>query len=201
MVDESPPPPAGRPPDAVVITSLLTRATSGDRSATNELFPLVYDDLRRIADRYLSTERHPQTLQPTALVHEAYLRLVGPSDIGWESRAHFFGAAAQAIRRILVDRARAKDRLKRGSGEHPLRLDAAATIGVEGPNLDVLALDEALQRLSALDAQKAQVVELRFFGGLSVDETAATLGVSASTVAREWTFSRLWLYRELGGGQ
>ena len=195
MVEPSTPPP-GRP---AAVTVLLARAQAGDRSATDELFPLVYDELRHLADRCLSAEPRGQTLQPTALVHEAYLRLVG--DAGWENRAHFFGAAAQAIRRILIDRARARHRLKRGSGERPLPLEAASELAVDGPDLDVLALDEALSRLSALDARKVQVVELRFFGGLDVDETAATLGLSPSTVAREWSFARIWLHREMGGAR
>jgi RNA polymerase sigma factor (TIGR02999 family) len=185
------------PHGAAAITALLSRAREGDRAATDDLFPLVYDELRRLADRYLSAEQPGQTLQPTALVHEAYLRLVGPLDVGWENRAHFFGAAAQAIRRILIDRARSRRRMKRGGGERPLPLDAADEIAVDGPSLDLLALDEALHRLAALDAQKARVVELRFFGGLSVDETASAIGASASTVAREWHFARIWLHREM----
>jgi RNA polymerase sigma factor (TIGR02999 family) len=196
MVEPSTPP-DGRP---AAVTVLLARAQAGDRSATDELFPLVYDELRHLADRYLAAEPRGQTLQPTALVHEAYLRLVGPADGGWENRAHFFGAAAQAIRRILIDRARARRRVKRGSGERPLPLDAAGELAVDGPDLDVLALDEALQRLAALDPRKARVVELRFFGGLDQDETAATLGISPSTVAREWSFARVWLHREMTGG-
>ena len=195
------PAPSGRSPAAAAVTQLLARAQAGDREATNELFPLVYDELRQLADRYLSAEARVQTLQPTALVHEAYLRLVGPADQGWENRAHFFGAAARAIRRILIDRARARKRLKRGLGDRPLPLEAAESVAVEGPDLDVLALDEALQRLSAVDAQTAQVVELRFFGGLGVDETATTLGISPATVAREWAFARAWLHREMTRGQ
>ena len=199
MTETLSPRPAGAP-SSVAITALLARLQGGDRAATDELFPLVYDELRRLADRYLSAERPGQTLQPTALVHEAYLRLVGPADDGWENRAHFFGAAAQAIRRILTDRARARRRLKRGGGERPLPLEAAAELAVDGPSLDVLALDEALGRLAALDAQLSRVVELRFFGGLSVDDTARALGVSASTVARLWQFARVWLHREMSGG-
>jgi len=192
---------SGRSPAAAAVTQLLARAQAGDREATNELFPLVYDELRQLADRYLSAEARGQTLQPTALVHEAYLRLVGPADTGWENRAHFFGAAARAIRRILIDRARARGRRKRGSGERPLPLEAAESAAVAGPDLDVLALDEALQRLAVVDAQTAQVVELRFFGGLGVDEIAATLGVSPATVSREWAFARAWLHREMTRGQ
>ena len=151
------PPTSGRSPAAAAVTQLLARAQAGDREATNELFPLVYDELRQLADRYLSAEARRQTLQPTALVHEAYLRLVGPADTGWENRAHFFGAAARAIRRILIDRARARGRRKRGSGERPLPLEAAESVSVEGPDLDVLALDEALQRLAAVDASAKSI--------------------------------------------
>lgn len=197
----SPPPPSnGVPPGSSPVTALLSRAVNGERSATDELFPLVYDELRRLADRHLAAERPGQTLQPTALVHEAYLRLVGPSDVGWESRAHFFGAASHAIRRILVDRARARRRARRGHGVRPLPLESAGTLVAPGPSLDLLALDEALGELSAIDALKGRVVELRFFGGLTVAETASTLGVSQSTVAREWRFSRAWLHRAMGHG-
>jgi RNA polymerase sigma factor (TIGR02999 family) len=180
-----------------VVTALLARAGQGDSRATDELFPLVYDELRHLADRILSREPSGQTLQPTALVHEAYLRLVGSHESGWQNRAHFFGAAARAIRRILIDHARARRRDKRGSGVRPLPLAAADDLGVDGPSLDVLALDEALQRLAGLDAQKEQLVELRFFGGLTGEEAAAVLGISASTAARDWQFARIWLHREL----
>jgi RNA polymerase sigma factor (TIGR02999 family) len=173
-------------------TSLLARAQDGNRQATDELLPLVYEELRRLADRFLAAEKRGATLQPTALVHEAYLRLVGSDGAGWENRAHFFGAAARAIRRILVDRARA-----RGGGNRPLRLDTDAPLAEPGPSLDLLALDEALAKLASIDAHKARVVELRFFGGLSVDETAAALGVSASTVDRDWAFARSWLHRAM----
>jgi RNA polymerase sigma factor (TIGR02999 family) len=151
-------------------------------------------ELRQLADRFLAAELRSATLQPTALVHEAYLRLVRSNKAGWENRAHFFGAAARAIRRILVDRARARRATRRG-GEPPLRLDTDALLAEEGPTLDVLALDEALATLGSVDPQKARMVELRFFGGLSVDETAAALGVSPSTVDREWVFARAWLHR------
>ncbi len=178
------------------------RARRGDRAATGELMALVYDDLRRLADRYLSREGRAQTLQPTALVHEAYLRLVR-SDQHWQSRAHFFGAAARAIRRILLDRARARRSELRGGGRARLPIEAARDVTVGGPRLDFLMLDEALERLARLDEGKARVVELRFFGGLSVEETAEVLGTSASTVARDWRFARVWLHRELGrsGGE
>jgi RNA polymerase sigma factor (TIGR02999 family) len=132
-------------------------------------------------------------------VHEAYLRLIGSDGAGWENRAHFFGAAARAIRRILIDQARARHAARRG-GDRPLRLDTDAPIVRPGPTLDVLALDEALEKLASIDPQKARVVELRFFAGLSVDETAAVLGVSASTVARDWVFARTWLHRAMSEG-
>jgi RNA polymerase sigma factor (TIGR02999 family) len=184
---------------SAAITSLLARAQHGDRQATDELMPLVYDELRQLADRYLAGERRGATLQPTALVHEAYLRLIGSDGAGWENRAHFFGAAARAIRRILIDQARARHAARRG-GDRPLRLDTDAPIVRPGPTLDVLALDEALEKLTSIDPQKARVVELRFFAGLSVDETAAALGVSASTVARDWVFARTWLHRAMSEG-
>jgi len=183
------------------VTLLLDRAQRGDRTATDELFPLVYDELRVLAARTLDGERVGHTLQPTALVNEAYLRLVGPSDAGWQSRAHFFGAAAKAIRRILTDHARSRGRLKRGGGRAGGRipLDEALVVGDDNVP-DLVALDEALERLGAMDAQKARVVELRFFAGLSVEDVARALGVSESTVARDWRFARVWLHKELGDG-
>jgi RNA polymerase sigma-70 factor, ECF subfamily len=180
------------------VTSLLVRAQKGDCLATEELFPLVYDELRALAARYLSQESAAQTLQPTALVHEAFLRLVGPGETSWENRRHFFGAAAKAIRRILLDHARGKRRMKRGGGARPLSL-GDADLSVEGISLDLLALDEALNNLAKLDPTKANLVELRFFGGLSVDEISQAMGSSPSTVAREWRFIRAWLHRELTG--
>jgi RNA polymerase sigma factor (TIGR02999 family) len=187
---------AERAAGSAAVTSLLARAREGDRQATDELLPLVYEELRQLADRFLAAEKRGATLQPTALVHEAYLRLVGSDKDSWENRAHFFGAAARAIRRILIDRARARRAARRG-GDRPLRLDTDALLAEPGPSLDLLALDEALAKLASIDAQKARVVELRFFGGLSVDETAATLGVSASTVDRDWVFARAWLHRAI----
>jgi len=179
------------------VTRLLALAGQGDRSATNELFPLVYEELRGIAEKFLGHERSGQTLQPTALVHEAYLRLVGPSDRGWDNRAHFFGAAAQAIRRILTDRARSRSRIKRGGAVRPLALQDAGEVTDPERDQDLLALDEALTALAALDAQKARVVELRFFGGLTGKETAEALGVSPVTVARAWRFARAWLHKRI----
>jgi RNA polymerase sigma factor (TIGR02999 family) len=181
------------------VTRLLARAHQGDHLATQELFPLVYEELRGLAERYLARESAAHTLQPTALVHEAYLRLVGPGDVNWENRRHFFGAAAKAIRRILTDHARCKRRAKRGSGERPLPLDD--DVAAEGIDFDILALDDALERLAALHAQKAELVELRFFGGLNMDEICQALSISPSTAAREWRFARAWLHRELAGSQ
>jgi RNA polymerase sigma factor (TIGR02999 family) len=189
----------GPPPPEV--TLLLDRARQGDRQATDELLPLVYEELRRLADRFLSAEQPGQTLQPTALVHEAYLRLVGPASATWENRAHFFGAAARAIRRILIERARARRSLRRGEGQRPLALDEVGDPAALETRLDLLELDEALERLAGLDAQKARIIELRFFGGLSTEETAEALGLSPSTVTRDWRFARIWLHRELGRGQ
>jgi RNA polymerase sigma-70 factor (ECF subfamily) len=179
------------------VTVLLSRAQQGDRQATDALFPLVYDELRQLAERFLSGERRNHTLQPTALVNEAYMRLVGPGDATWENRAHFFGAAARAIRRILTDHAREKHRIKRGSGVRPVSLDEAAITSGDVRDVDMVGLDDALTKLAALDADKARVVELRFFAGLTVEQTAAALGVSASTVARDWQFARVWLHREI----
>jgi RNA polymerase sigma factor (TIGR02999 family) len=178
------------------VTILLSRLEKGDRQATEELFPLVYSELRVLAERFLAGERRNHTLQPTALVHEAYLRLVGP-DASWESRAHFFGAAATAIRRILTDHARTRDRLKRGGGKRPVSLDDAEVVAEDVRDHDLVGLDEALTALAKLDPQKARVVELRFFGGLSIEQTATVLGVSSSTVIRDWQFAKVWLHREL----
>ncbi|CAG1008650.1 hypothetical protein PHYC_03596 [Phycisphaerales bacterium] len=183
------------------VTELLSRLHRGDQAATNELFPLVYEELKQLAQRHLTDERRAHTLSPTALVHEAYLRLVGPADAPWDSRAHFFGAAAQAIRRILTDHARTRNRAKRGGGIRPISLDTASPVAEgQSPDVDFEALDAALVKLAEIDSQKARVVELRFFGGLPVESVAAALGVSESTVARDWAFARVWLHRELTKG-
>jgi RNA polymerase sigma factor (TIGR02999 family) len=175
--------------------ALLGRERQGE--SIDELMTCVYDDLHRLAERTLAGERPGQTLQPTALVHEAYLRLAG-SQQDWQGRAHFFGAAARAIRRILLDRARARHCERRGGALGKLPLEAAAELASGEPEFDLLALDEALERLARVDAVPARVVELRFFGGLGVAETAEVLGTSASTVERDWRFARAWLHRELG---
>lgn len=187
------PPPA----EAAAVTRLLARIRSGDRYATDELIPLVYDQLRQLAERHLNQERLGHTLQPTALAHEAYLRLVGPGE-SWENRAHFFGAASRAIRRILVEHARGRARLKRGGDRARVDfedIEPEATLADE----QLLVLDEALARLAEGDEQKARVVELRFFGGLSEKEVAEVIGVSERTVSRAWQFARAWLRREMGG--
>jgi RNA polymerase sigma factor (TIGR02999 family) len=184
-------------PSPSPVTHLLARAQQGDHQATDELFPIVYGELRELAQRFLREESHAKTMQATALVHEAYLRLVGPSQTPWENRAHFFGAAARAIRRILTDHARERNRIKRGGGARPVPLDESLVVGRETADTDLVGLDEALTKLAAVDEQKARVVELRFFAGLTVDQTALALGVSPSTVARDWQFARVWLFREL----
>jgi len=180
------------------VTQLLERAQGGDARVTDELFPIVYDELRAIAARYLNAEGRPQTLQATALVHEAYLRLVGPSETPWENRAHFFGAAAKAIRRILTDHARQRGRIKRGGGVGRVPFDEALVVPM-APEVDLEGLDRALTDLAALDPQKARVVELRFFAGLTVEQAALAIGVSPSTVARDWQFARVWLSHQLEG--
>jgi RNA polymerase sigma-70 factor (ECF subfamily) len=179
--------------------SILLRAWSGgDQNALDQLTPIVYDELRRLAGHYLRGERTGHSLQATALVNEAYLRLVDYKRMRWENRAHFFAVSAQLMRRILVDHAR-RHNLKRGGGVQHVALEDTATIG-GGQHENLVALDDALQALGRIDPRKAQVVELRFFGGLSVEETAEVLKVSPVTVMRDWGTARTWLYREIGGG-
>ena len=178
------------------VTALLDRWRSGDRAAFDELIPLVYDELHKLAASHLRRERENHTLQPTALVHEAYLRLAGVRAAGFDNRTHFFGAAAHAMRRILVEHARGKKADKRGGGVLTLDLDAAMNVGID-PRLDLLALDQALQRLASVSPIKERVVELRYFGGLSIEEAAEFLGIAPATVKRHWSFARAWLYRAL----
>jgi RNA polymerase sigma factor (TIGR02999 family) len=195
-----PSPPPGAGPHAV--TELLQAWSAGDRAALDALLPVVYDELRRQARGALAREGVGHTLQPTALVHEAYLRLVGQREAHWEGRTQFFAVAAQLMRRVLVDRARRRRAAKRGGGARHVTLAdadaAAAEAGGEG-GVDVLALDDALTRLAALDPEKARLVELRYFAGMSIPEAAAALGVSPATVGRQWAVARLWLRRELAG--
>lgn len=181
------------------ITRLLARWSDGDRDALQELIPVVYAELHRLADHYLRLERGNHTLQPTALVHEAYLRLSGLKEMHFNNRAHFFGAAANVMRRVLVDHARRRSAHKRIGDQVPgVPLDAAAQMPVD-VNLDLVALDEALTRLASMAPVRAQVVELRYFGGLSVEETAAYMAISTATVKRHWAFARAWLCRALEG--
>ncbi|OWK39981.1 sigma-70 family RNA polymerase sigma factor [Fimbriiglobus ruber] len=181
------------------VTILLDAAAGGDRKAAAELLPLVYDELRALAAVRMAAETPGQTLQPTALVHEAYLRLVGPADSHrWDSRGHFFAAAAEAMRRILVDAARRKRREKNGGMLERVDLcEAPAAADSDAPLRDLVALDEALTRLAAVDPQAARLVELRRFGGLTIPEAAKTLGVSPRTANRVWAFARAWLHSDL----
>jgi RNA polymerase sigma factor (TIGR02999 family) len=182
------------------VTRLLERARQGDRDALDRLVPLVYGELRRGASRSLRRDRAHLTWQTTALVHEAYLRLFGGTVPTFANRAHFLAIAARSMRQILVERARARGAAKRGGGRARTTLHDA-TLASEPREIDLLALDFALERLTALDARQASVVELRFFGGLTVEETAEAMGLSAATIKREWTVARAWLYRELTAGR
>jgi RNA polymerase sigma-70 factor (ECF subfamily) len=184
-------------PSSSDVTGLLVRWSSGDPEALQQLIPLVYAECRRIAAQQLRREQREQTLDPTALVHELYLRLVDQQRATWENRAHFFGVAAQLMRRILVDHARARHAEKRGGSAVFVSLTAAADTGDDSRIADVLAIDDALERLAAVDAEQVRIIELRFFAGLTVEETAHVLGRSARTVKREWRLAKAWLYREL----
>jgi RNA polymerase sigma factor (TIGR02999 family) len=178
------------------VTMLLDSWSKGDQNALDQLTPVVYDELRRLAASYMRRERQDHTLQSTALVNEAYLKLVDQKNVVWQNRAHFFGIAAQMIRRILVDHARAHKAEKRGGGAGVLSLDEA--IGVpERRDVEILSLNDALTRLTELDPQQGRIVELRFFTGLSIEETAEVVGVSPATVKREWASARAWLFREI----
>jgi RNA polymerase sigma factor (TIGR02999 family) len=170
----------------------------GDRSALDRMMPLVYDELRQIAGRFLRREHSPPTLQSTALVHEAYLRLIDQNRSNWESRTHFLGVAATIIRNILVDHARARKSAKRGGATPNLVLDEALAVPAKR-EIELVALDDALVSLSRLDPQQGRIVELRFFGGLSIEETAEVLGISASTVKRDWLLAKTWIFRALSG--
>jgi RNA polymerase sigma-70 factor, ECF subfamily len=181
--------------NAKPITELLYELKSGEQEALGDLLPLVYDELRRLADSYLRRERADHTLQPTALVHEAYLRLIGQKPIDWQNRAHFFGVAARLMREILIEYARARSRQKRG-GEFKtvISLDDAVSFSNE-KQLDVIAIDEALSQLENLDERQARIVEMKFFGGLNIEEIAEVLGISPATVKREWSSANLFLYK------
>jgi RNA polymerase sigma factor (TIGR02999 family) len=185
-----------RQPSPANVTMFLKQLNSGDQNVVAELVPLLYHELRRIASRYLRRERPDHTLQATALVHEAYLRLVDQTDIQWQNRSHFFGVAAQQMRRVLVDYARAHRAAKRGGSLPKISLEDALAISAERTE-DLLELDEVLTRLAAIDAQQVRIVELRFFAGLTVEETAELLSVSTATVKREWAMAKSWLSREI----
>ena len=178
------------------VTRILAAIEQGDRHAAGELLPLVYNELRRLAAAHMAREKPGQTLNPTALVHEAYLRLVSNRDQAWDGRGHFFAAAAEAMRRILIDEARKKGRVRHGGGQRRVDLDDVHLVS-DLSNDDLLDLDDALARLAALDPSRAELVKLRFFAGLTMAETAATLGLSVATAERYWAFARSWLYAEL----
>ena len=181
-----------------VVTQLIEHARSGDQLALDQLLPVVYAELRRIAGRYVRREREGGTLQATALVHEAYMRLAKDTDLSFQNRAHLLGIAARAMREILVERARARGARKRGGGDIRVTLDEAMIADGAAP-VDTLALHTALEKLAAIDRQQEQIVELRFFGGLTIEETAEVLAVSPATVKRGWAVARAWLYREVVG--
>jgi len=186
-------------PDRAEVTRILDAIGQGEQKAARDLLPLVYAELRRLAARKLASQASGQTLQPTALVHEAYLRLVGGEDKRqWDNRGHFYVAAAEAMRRILLDRTRDKRRLKRGGGRRRQDLDLHILLDDDAPGDDLIDLDEALTRLAALDDEAAALVKLRLFAGLTIDEAARALGVSRRTAERDWTFARTWLFGQLG---
>lgn len=183
------------------ITEMLKACSGGNREAMDNLIPLVYQELHRQAHLYLNRERKHHTLQTTALVHEAYLRLIDQRFVDWQNRAHFFGIAANMMRRILVNYAVSRNREKRGGSEENLPLEEAFAVAAEDRDIDLLALDKALNELTELDERQAQIVELRYFSGLSIEETAEVLKISPATVKREWAMAKAWLRSELGGEQ
>jgi RNA polymerase sigma factor (TIGR02999 family) len=185
-------------PQTHELTQLLIDWSNGDKAALDRLMPLVYDELRRLAHHYMSRERPGHTLQTTALVNEAYLRLIDQKNVSWQNRAHFFGIAARLMRHILVEHARNRQAAKRGGAQIKLSLSKVDRIASR-PDVNLIALDEALGRLEAIDPQKSRIVELRYFGGLSIEETAEVVGVSPATVKRDWSLARAWLRREVGG--
>jgi len=184
-------------PSRPEVTALLERWNRGDQTALEGLMPLVYDELRAVAARYLQAENPGHTLQPTALVHEAYLRLIGQDRVAWQNRAHFFAIAAQMMRRVLVDHARRKKAAKRDAATFRIEMSGRDEGLPDDRDPEILDLDEALKGLEALDPRQARIVELRFFGGLTVEETAEVAGISPATVKREWRTARAWLRQEL----
>jgi RNA polymerase sigma factor (TIGR02999 family) len=187
------PPPS---PPLQEVTQLLVDWGNGNQAALDQLIPLVYTELRQLARRYMSRERSGHTMQTTALIHEAYLRLVDQNQVRWENRAHFLGIAARLMRQILIEHARRHTRAKRGGGAGTIALDEAAIVS-QTRAAELLALDDALERLTAIDPRKSRVVELRFFGGLSVEEAAIVLNVAPNTVLRDWRLAKAWLHREI----
>lgn len=181
------------------VTQLLQDLKGGDVAADAKLVAAVYDELRRLAAHYMRRERPDHTLQATALVHEAFLRLTDQRNVSWQGKAHFFGVAAQLMRRILIDHARARLRVKRGAGGQKLSLDEGLLL-TEARSAELLAVNDSINRLAKLDPRQARIVELRFFGGLSVEETAEVVGISPKTVKRDWSLARAWLYEDLKGG-
>ncbi len=178
------------------VTVLLAELSEGNEQAASRLIPLVYNELRRLAGGYMRRERTDHTLQATALVHEAYLKLVEQRNVNWQGRTHFFAIAAQVMRRFLIDHARGHLREKRGAGERPIPLDEALVFAPE-QSLELVKLDESLERLAQLDARQSKIVELRFFGGLTVEQTAEVLGISPKTVKRDWSVAKAWLHGDL----
>ena len=185
--------------DSKEITQLLVDWGDGHRDALARLMPLVYDELRRLANHYLRSERPDHTLQPTALVHEAYLRLIDETRVRWQNRAHFFGIAANLMRQILVNHAHSHRAAKRGGAAHKIELDEAVGVAKD-EDINLIALDDALTQLATLDPQQGRIVELRFFGGLTIEETAEVLGISTATIKREWISAKAWLHCQLHGG-
>jgi len=177
------------------VTVLLREWSDGNQQALSELLPIIYDELRRVAHQYLHREHPDQTLQTTALVHEAYLKLIDQRSVNWQNRAHFFAIAAQAMRRILIDNARRRTAGKRGKGEK-ISLEDVATVSTQ-KHQSLLALDEALHELEKIDPQQSRIIELRYFGGLTIEETATAMDISPATVKREWAMARAWLYKAL----
>jgi RNA polymerase sigma factor (TIGR02999 family) len=192
------PPKTLMPPGPHQVTTLLKEWSDGNQTALEQLMPLVYDELHRLAHQHMRREKPGNVLQTSALINEAYLRLVDEPRVHWQNRAHFFGIAARLMRRILVDEARKRDSAKRGGGAIQVSLDEATSVAQEQA-ANVVALDDALRSLEAIDLRQSEIVELRFFGGLSIEETAGVLKVSPGTVMRDWTFARAWLRNEMNG--
>jgi RNA polymerase sigma factor (TIGR02999 family) len=183
-------------PSAKEVTQLLLEWSNGNKEAVAKLIPLVYDELRQLADRHLRRERPNHTLHTTALVHEAYLRLIDQHSVRWQNQAHFYAIAAQLMRRILVNYARDRHAIKRGGSAQKVSLDEALTVSASR-NVDLVALDDSLISLASIDPQQSRIVELRFFGGLTIEETAEVLGISPATVKNKWSMARAWLHREI----